>query len=184
MAREVLKFLVVIFAFDSFDRWYLNSEGAPLPTSETVVASPVGVFTRWMLPHDHQWLILLTAVGETAIYIFAIFALTRTYLHAQWGKHRYTSRSLLSAIVLSCFSKLGVLLWMVWDAQSHHRMGIELFTVLSNLAAMTVYIGDSSSPNQRANFPACVIVAVAFTAKAAFAYYMSLVEPAIHFSVF
>jgi hypothetical protein len=185
MTREIIKFLLVIFAFDSFDRWYLNSGQVPLPNSAaSVVASPVGVFTQWLLPHDHQWSILMTSVGETAIYIGSIFVLTRVHLHANWGKYNYTSRSLLSAIVLSCFSKLGVLLWMVWDAQSHHRVGIELFTLLSNLVAVTVFIGNQPVPSTRVTFPAVLIVSVAFLFRTLFGFFMSQMEPAIHFNVF
>jgi hypothetical protein len=184
LPREVLKFLTVIYAFDSFDRWYLNSDQVPLPTTESVVASPVGVFTQWLLPHEHQWLILLTAVGETTIYMFCMYWGVRIYLHSKWGHHRFNFSSLFSAIVLSCFSKLGVLLWMVWDARSHHRFGIELFTLMSNVVAITVFIGDGTTPDRRTNFPAMVIVGIAFFAKVIFAYLMTRYEPAIHFSLF
>ena len=185
MSKEIIKFLTVIFAFDSFDRWYLNSAQVPLPNSAaSVVASPVGVFTRWLLPHEHQWIILLTSLGETAIYISSIFLGSRLYLHSTWGKYNYNSRSLMSAIVLSCFSKLGVLLWMVWDAQYHHRIGIELFTLLSNVVAVTVFIGNQSAWGSRISFPAVMIVAAAFSLRCLFGYYMSEVQPAIHFHVF
>lgn len=185
MTREIIKFLTVIFAFDSFDRWYLNSGQVPLPNSaESVVASPVGVFTRWLLPHDHQWIILMTSVGETAIYISAIFLGARLHLHSSWGKYNYNSRCLMSAIVLSCFSKLGVLLWMVWDAQFHHRVGIELFTLLSNVVAVTVFIGNDAHPASRVTVSSVIIVTVAFLLRSLFGYYMSQVQPAIHFNVF
>lgn len=187
MLREVLKFLTVIYAFDSFDRWYLNSEQAPLPNTETIVASPASVFTQWLLPHEHQWIILLTAVGETTMYMLMLFLGARIYLHSEWGKHRFNAKSLFSAIVLSCFSKLGVLLWMVWDAQSHHRFGIELFTILSNIVSMTVFIGDHKGPTDNkpfSNFPAFVIVSIAFVVRLMLGFFMTRVEPAIHFSLF
>ena len=189
MVREVFKFLTVIFAFDSFDRWYLNSGPGPMPSTATIVASPVGVFTQWLLPHEHQWLILFTAVGETSVYIFVIFVCTRIYLWSQWGSHRYNGKSLISAVVLSCFSKMGVLLWMVWDAQSHHRVGIELFTLLSNAVAMSVFVECPTTKaavkkGQIVSLPAAVIIGMAFVARTAFSWCVSQAEPAIPFSLF
>lgn len=191
MVREVLKFLTVIFAFDSFDRWYLNVNPGPLPTTANIVASPVGVFTQWLLPHDHQWLILFTAVGETSVYIFFIFLSTRIYLWGLWGVHRYNARSLISAIVLSCFSKMGVLLWMVWDANIHHRVGIEILTLLSNAVAISVFISSPSDVVEKSSasvkivsVPAVVIIMISFIARTAFAWTMTQYEPAIYFSLF
>ena len=178
--RAVWKFLVVIFALNAFDRWYLNVSGNRLPLPDSVVTSPTDTFTRWLLPHDHEWILLLTSIGETLIHIGTMYAGTRMYLHRQWGKYNFHANSLLLAIVLSCFSKLGVLLWMVWDADYHHRLGIELLTTLSNLVAITVFIG--SQPDERANFPATVIVGLAILARKWFGSYMSAIEPAIKFS--
>lgn len=185
MFREVLKFLTVIFAFDSFDRWYLNANPKALPSSATVVASPVGVFTQWLLPHEHQWLILFTAVCETSVYILTIFLCTRVYLWKYWGNHRYNNMGLISAIVLSCFSKMGVLLWMVWDARFHHRVGIELFTLLSNAVSVSVYINAPPISKARIiSLQAGLIVALAFAARTLFAWAVSQWQPAIYFSVF
>jgi hypothetical protein len=179
MRRQVLKFLTVIFAFEAFDRWYLNGNGNRPDSVERVVASPVGVFTQWLLPHNYQWTLLLVSVMETILYIGIMFLGARLYVQSVWGKYNYNSVSLLSAIVLSCFSKLGVLLWMVWDAQSHHRLGIEIFTFLSNIVAIRVFI----SPGEQSIFPATLIVLAAHLAKKGFAYLVFLNEPAIHFSI-
>ena len=179
MWRQVLKFLTVIFAFDAFDRWYLNGINQLPSDTAAVVASPVGIFTQWLLPHNYQWILLATSFMETILYIGIIFLGARIYVKSVWGKYNYNAVSLLSAIVLSHFSKLGVLLWMVWDAQSHHRLGIELFTFLSNVVAVTVFI----SPGEQANFPATLIVMVAYACRKLFAYYVSQVEPGIHFSL-
>ncbi len=121
----------------------------------------------------------MASIFETILYIGMMFLGARLYTNSVWGRYNYNSVSLLSAIVLSHFSKLGVLLWMVWDAQSHHRLGIELFTFLSNIVAVTVFI----SPGEQTNFPALMIVLIAHVARKAFSYYISLIEPGIHFSI-
>jgi hypothetical protein len=177
--RQVLKFLSVIYSFDAFDRWYLNGQGSLPESPESVVASPVGVFTQWLLPHNMQWTLLLTSLMETTVYIGAIYVGARFYTRKEWGKYNYNSIALLSAIVLSSFSKLGVLLWMVWDAQLHHRMGIELFSFLSNIVAVTVFI----SPGEQTNFPATVIVLMAHLARKAVGWYVSSIHPGIIFSL-
>lgn len=179
MWRQVLKFLTVIFAFAAFDRWYLNGVGHRPEDGDSVLASPVGVFTRWLLPHYYQWILLVTAIVETILYIGIMFLGARVYVGSVWGKYNYNAVSLLSAIVLSHFSKLGVLLWMVWDAQSHHRLVIELFTMLSNVVAVTVFI----SPGDQANLPAAFIVLLAHACRKLLGYYVSVVEPGIHFSI-
>ena len=179
MWRQLMKFLTVIFAFDAFDRWYLNGNAHRPESVESVMASPDGVFTQWLLPHNHQWSLLGVSFIETILYIGIMYLGARMYVGSVWGRYNYNSVSLLSAILLSCFSKLGVLLWMVWDAQSHHRLGIELFTFLSNVVAITVFV----SPGEQTNIPATLIVLAAHIARKAFAYYVTVLEPAIHFSI-
>jgi hypothetical protein len=177
--RQVLKFLTVVYAFDAFDRWYLNGDGSRLDDTNPVLQSAVGVFSQWLLPHNLQWSLLLVSLAETSLYLGLIYAGARLYTRSVWGKYNYHPAALLSAIVLSCFSKLGVLLWMVWDAQRHHRIGIELFTLVSNIVAVTVFI----SPEEQTNFPATVIVLGAYFARKALGFYVSLIEPGIQFSI-
>jgi lipid intermediate transporter len=177
--REVFKFLTVILAFDSFDRWYLNSNPMRWPSAETVLSSPVSVFTQWLLPHENQWSILMTAMGETSVYIATIFLLIRMYLFRVWGQKPYNSRTLLSAIVLSCYSKMGVMLYMVFDATVPHRFAIAIITLLSNIAAVGVFMGKKSPS---AIFP-ILVIGIALLARLGFAYAMSTVDPTIRFSI-
>ncbi len=141
MTRQVFKFLIVTLAFDSFDRWYLNAGPTSWPSAEKVMQSPVGVFTQWLLPHENQWTILLTSVGESIVYMITIYLVVRLYVHKVWGRESYDTRTLLSAIALSCFSKLGVLLYMVFEARITHRFAIAVITLLSNIVAVRVFLG-------------------------------------------
>jgi lipid intermediate transporter len=178
--REVIKFLTVIMAFDAFDRWYLNAEPMKWPSAERVVESPVNVFTQWLLPHENQWTILATSIGETSVYIFSIFLFVRVYMNKEWGRGQYNAKTLLSAIVLSCFSKLGVLLYMVFDASGPHRLGIALLTFLSNMASIGVFIGKKNHASNP--LLPVIVICTAQIARLLFACAVSRIEPSIHFS--
>ncbi len=183
-ARELLRFLIVILAFDSFDRWYLNALRGPLPSTASVLTSPVNVFTQWLLPHDHQWGILFTALLVTLSYILTIYACTRIYLYQEWmmKSKRYSPMRLIAAIIISCFSKLGVILYMVFDAQWYHRVCIELFILLSNTIALGVYIGERDGKTSGAA-AAGVIVLIGLTVRTLVCASMSHLVPAIQFSI-
>ena len=181
--REVFKFLTVILAFDSFDRWYLNAGPMKWPSAERVVESPVNVFTQWLLPHEHQWTILITSMGETFVYIFTIFLFVRIYMNKDWGRDQCNAKTLLSAIVLSCFSKLGVMLYMVFDATVPHRYGIALLTLLSNMASVGVFMSKRKSSRESYPMVPVLVICAAQLARLFFAFAMSYIEPSIHFSL-
>lgn len=140
ISKEVVKFLVVIFAFDSFDRWFLlhHKPNFDRPWEE---------FTRWLRPHENQWLIPLSSIGETVIYMASICAITEVIvrINNKAGEKRRSIdfRFLVSSVILSCFSKLGILLWMVWDAQLLHRRTISFLTLTSNYLAVKVFMRSS-----------------------------------------
>lgn len=181
-ARELLRFLIVILAFDSFDRWYLNALRGPLPSTASVLTSPVNVFTQWLMPHDHQWGILATALLVTLSYIFTIYTCTRVYLHDDWMSKRYSPMRLIAAIIISCFSKLGVILYMVFDAQWYHRVCIEIFILLSNTIALGVYIGDRAGKTSGSEV-AAVIVAIGLVVRTLVCATMAHFVPVIQFSI-
>jgi hypothetical protein len=141
LTRGIFKLLVVTLSFDSFDRWYLHSGPTSWPSPEKVMESPVGAFTQWLLPHENQWTILITSLCESIVYLLSIFVFVRVYVHNVWGEEPYDTKTLISAIVLSCFSKLGVLMYMVFEATLAHRFAIAVITLLSNIVAVRVFLG-------------------------------------------
>jgi lipid intermediate transporter len=183
--RELLRFLVVILAFDSFDRWYINTIRGPFPTSLSIFSAPVNVFTQWLLPHDDQWGILITTLLVTSSYILTIYACTRIYLYQEIAAKatRYSPMRLLAAIIISCFSKLGVILYMVFDAQWYHRLCIELFIILSNVIALGVYIGDDRPGKVSGRTAASTIVLIGFLVRTLVCASMSVIVPANRFSI-
>jgi len=134
ISKEVVKFLVVIFAFDSFDRWFLlhHNPNHDIPWEE---------FTRWLKPHENQWVIPLSSICETVVYMLSICAFSELVVRlSPTPKKSVDFRFLVSSVILSCFSKLGILLWMVWDAQLLHRRTISVLTLTSNCLAVKVFL--------------------------------------------
>ena len=137
VSREILKFLVVIFAFDSFDLWFRLQN-----RSQERLERPWEEFTRWLKPHPNQWVIPSVAIVETVVYLIAVSALTQIVVSYRLSESKKSVdlRFLVSAVIFSCFSKLGILLWMVWDAPLLHRQVISLFTLTSNVLAVRVFL--------------------------------------------
>ncbi|KAF4651803.1 sterol homeostasis protein [Perkinsus olseni] len=90
-----------------------------------------------------------------------------------WGTSWMQFRFLISAVVISCFGKLGVLLWMIWDASRLIRKAISVFTLTSNIVAVRVFLRCDSYT------PPVTIVGLAFAARCA----MSTLEPTLEFSI-
>ena len=180
LTRQVFKFLIVSLAFDSFDRWYLNSGPTTWPSAEKVMESPAGVFTQWLLPHDNQWSILLMSLGESLVYMSSIYWLVRFYVHKLWGQGPYDTRTLVSAIVLSCFSKLGVLLLMLFEANLAHRFAIAIITLLSNIVAVRVFLGHQiPTPSP---IPTLIVLAAQFSRLAFAAAIHHIIDDRIQYS--
>ncbi|KAF4712448.1 sterol homeostasis protein, partial [Perkinsus olseni] len=94
-----------------------------------------------------------------------------------WGTSWMQFRFLISAVVISCFGKLGVLLWMIWDASRLIRKAISVFTLTSNIVAVRVFLRCDSYT------PPVTIVGLAFAARALFRCAMSTLEPTLEFSI-
>ena len=136
IGKDSLKFLAVIFAFDSFDKWFkLQDRELERPWEE---------FTRWLRPHPDQWIIPACAIFETVVYLSIVCFLVNILVKAKNPKRSVDYRFLLSTVIFSCFSKLGVLLWMVWDAPALHRKVISWFTITSNIVAVQVFLRTKS----------------------------------------
>jgi hypothetical protein len=163
--KQVTKFLVLIFAFDSFDRWFSIKKSFEFPWEE---------FARWLQPHDFQWLIPAVAILETIVFISALCVITRVWLRVN-GEQPIPWRFLANSIIVSCFSKVGVLLWMVWDAAPIHRKTISFFTLTSNVLALRVMLKDTGWTR------AGLIVSLAFLVKVSFCWISVIVEPSLSF---
>jgi lipid intermediate transporter len=167
--RDIYKFLIVIFAFDSFDRWYCLFESNNSAINQTTHSvwpaydknSRINMsqFALWLKPHAAQWLIPSTAITGTCIFLLFVCLFTQVAINLQGQKQTVDFKFLLSSLILSCFSKLGILLWMVWEAEALHRKTISLFTLTSNVLAVKVFLKTSSwiSP--------LLIVGLSFTLK-------------------
>ena len=170
--KQVSKFLVLIFAFDSFDRWFYIRKFPHLKASEF----PWEEFARWLQPHEFQWLIPAVAILETVVFISALCLVTNVWLWVR-RQPRLEWRFLANSIVVSSFSKVGVLLWMVWDAAPLHRRTISLFTLTSNVLALRVLLREDGWLR-----PA-VIVVLAFLVRTAFCWICAILEPSLSFKI-
>ena len=174
--KQVGKFLILIFAFDSFDRWFYIRAKTKYPHVKSA-EFPWEEFARWLQPHDFQWLIPLVAISETLVFILTLCLATHVWMAVSRQKRKLDWRLLANSIIVSSFSKVGVVLWMVWDASPLHRRTISLFTLTSNVLTIRVLLRDERW------IASLLIVLVAFFARTLFSWTVVTHQPSLLFKI-
>lgn len=133
--KELVQFGVVIALLDVYDRFYsLHHEGGMLGR----ILQPI----RSGACHDNYLRLVLSCVVEDAVFVFTFCTLSRCWLSFKniWDAKKYSFRTLLRVIFISSYTRLCVLLWLVWRVESYQRLSVEAYSIMSMVMAVWLYL--------------------------------------------